>query len=127
MVILASEGLIEDLRWDEEDTARPDKRVRGNDSEALGVFTGYKDRTTIAYLKHSGTKPETSAPFLKQFGPNIDFDLERMDGAGIEEKSEWGPDLVGIMGWYWDQDTNEEVCFNGDGSEYMRYNPKTGQ
>lgn len=31
------------------------------------------------------------------------------------------------MGWYWDQDTDEEVCFNGDGSKYMRYNPNTGQ
>ena len=100
MVILASKWLIEDIRSDGEDTARPDKRVRVNDSEALCVFTGYKYPTTIACLKHCGTKPETSVPFLKQFGPNFDFDLERMDGAGIKERSEWGPDLVGIMGWY---------------------------
>lgn len=106
---------------------RPPKRVKRDDSKALGVLPGNSNRTTIAYLIHYAEADET-VPFVKYFGPDFAFDFKRF---GKERKrkdaSQWGPDLVEIMDWYWDPKEKKDICFNKAGQVYMTYDSKTGE
>ncbi|KAL8684901.1 MAG: hypothetical protein Q9218_008081, partial [Villophora microphyllina] len=101
-----------------------EKRAKLND-EVKGVLPGDKNRTTVARLCDYGPKAaeQSSQPILKQFGKDFEFDLDVSDGATAG--SEWGPGLAWIMEWYEEPNTLEEVCFDQEGHEYMRYDPVT--
>lgn len=66
---------------------------------------------------------------LKRFGPGFELEVLGLgEGGSCDEESEtYGPDLAYVMHWYWAPAAEEEVCFDEDGEEYMRYNPRTKQ
>lgn len=106
---------------------RPAKRVKRDDSKALGVLPGHKNRTPIARLGQYG-KDDEKGPFVNHLGPDFAFDLVRAGKEGKNKQApQWGTDLVEIMPWFWDPEKEEEVCYNTKCQEFMRYDPKTGE
>ena len=109
------------------------RRPRRDDDEVRGIFPGDKTRTPVAKLLHIGeqTPSQRSQPFLMQFGPDFKFTLERKGGDRLVRNSrqfkDYHPDLARIMGWFWDAQEKEEVCYAEDGMEFMRYSPRKGK
>ena len=105
------------------------RHVKRDAEDVHGVFPGDSRRTIIAKIEPLEGEPVANLPFLKQFGPNLNLDLKRKGGRNrfmISEKYEqYHPDLVHVMGWYWDDETDEEVCYAENGQECMRYKPAT--
>lgn len=107
-------------------TTYAEKRVLRGDATQPGVLPSGRDRIAIAKLRVND-EGSSQVPMLKRFGPGFEFEALRL-GAGAEhgEESEmYGSDLAYVMHWYWDPAAEEEVCFSGDGEEYMMYNPRT--
>ncbi|KAK3170770.1 hypothetical protein OEA41_002852 [Lepraria neglecta] len=126
-IVLAHEWPNEEDEGEERDfKIHAEEQVECDDSSAEGVFPGDQNRTPIAKLRHIGKGPETNVPFIKQFGQDFEFTLERKSGDRRVQLSKWGPGLAHVMGWHWDEKTKEEVCFAKNGREYMRYNRATG-
>lgn len=119
-------------------TIEAQQRPRRGDENVHGIFPGDRTRTPIAKLRHIEDKNPTSSqsskqkstPFLKQFGPNFNFDLSRKGGeryvVSSKRSRDYHPDLARIMGWFWDEGEKEEVCYTETGVEFMRYKPSTG-
>lgn len=74
----------------------------------------------------SVSRPTRAGPVLRQSGPDFSFTLRQEGGDRRVQRSEWGPDLAHVMGWYWDEKTREEVCHVRNGKECMRFNKETG-
>lgn len=96
-----------------------------------GIFPGDSRRTPIAKLEPLKGEPVSSLPFLKQLGPSLNFGLKRKGGQNryieSEKYKQYHPDLVHVMGWWWDAKAEEEVCYAENGEECMRYKPATGK
>jgi len=109
-------------------TTFAEKKVLRGDFMQPGVLPGGRDRIAIAKLwaNDQGSSP---IPMLRRFGPDFEFEFLGTGGTRSEsEKSEiYGPDLAYVMPWYWDGAAEEEICFGGDGKEYMRYNSRNKQ
>ena len=95
-----------------------------HDSFQPGILPGGHNRTVLGkVLPMDGS---STLPVLKQFGPDFNFVIERPGGErSYNREPSRGPDLVRVMQWYWDPVEKEEVCYYGNGMEYMRYNPQT--
>ena len=66
-----------------------------------------------------------------QYGPDFKFTLEPKDGDRLVRNSgefkDYHLDLARIMGWFWDAQEEEEVCYAEKGVEFMRSSPRTGR
>lgn len=64
-------------------------RPRRDADDVQGIFPGDKTRTPVAKLIHIGapTASQASKPFLKQFGPDFKFTLQRKGGERIVRDS----------------------------------------
>ena len=52
--------------------------------------------------------------------------IERSGGErSYNREPSRGPDLVRVMQWYWDPVEKEEVCYYGNGMEYMKHISQT--
>jgi len=130
-IVLASQWPNDD--HPEEFTYKAEKRTRRDDDPIHGIFPGDHTRTLVAKLIHvdekSLTNEQRATPFLKQFGPNFSFNLWRKGGdrkvTDSRQFRDYHPDLAHIMGWFWDDKEEEEVCYAENGTEFMRYKPST--
>jgi len=109
-------------------TTYAEKKVLRGDATQPGVLPGGRDRIAVAKLWASD-QGSSQVPMLKRFGPEFEFEVLELGAGGScgEESETYGPDLAYVMHWYWDPVAGEEVCFGGDGEEYMRYNSRTKQ
>lgn len=113
---------------DEGDIGRLIIRAKKNAKKGVdgvyGVLPGDDARTPIAKFAHVKHDENDQRPFVKQFGVGFEFELLHPGGigAGVQTTSfkAYHPDLVRVMGWYWDKDSKEEVCYDESGIEYMR-------
>ncbi len=130
-IVLASQWPDVNGDQPEKSTYEAQQRPRRDDDPVPGLFSGDHTRTVIARLIHvdekSFTDGQRATPFLQQFGPHFSFNLWRRGGERTVRDStqfrEYHPDLAHIMGWFWDEDEKEEVCYAENGTEYMRYKP----
>ena len=106
-----------------------EKKVLRNDASQPGVLPGGKNRTPVAKLYVNEQKDIPDVPMLKRFGPDFEFEVIRLGGTRTYDENDrvYGPDLAHVMEWYWDPATEEEVCFDRHGKEYMRYDRRTKQ
>lgn len=120
--VLASHWPVNDETPDGSFVVHADRRVARNDSTQHGVLPGGRNRTPVAMVESSDKK----SPVLKQFGPNFEFSVARFGGdRAYDRVVNYGPDLAYVMEWYWDPLRKQEVCFDKDGEEYMRYDRGT--
>lgn len=97
-------------------------RVVRNDTTQPGILPGGRNRTPVAMVESS----DKTVPVLKQFGPNFEFSVARFGGDRAYDRDvNYGPDLAYVMEWYWDPVGKQEVCFDKNGEEYMRYDRGT--
>ena len=68
---------------------------------------------------------EGDIPVIKRFGSGFDFRPCRVGGRHPAGPSEYGPELVHVMEWYWDPRVERQVCYMKEGRECMRYDPQT--
>ncbi|KAL8903190.1 MAG: hypothetical protein Q9207_004083 [Kuettlingeria erythrocarpa] len=108
---------------DEAETFTAPDRVAKDDTSALGVFPGNKNRTTIAKLVPYGPSSVSTAPLLLQFGPECHFGL--LEG-GKENLVQQGPALAKVMAWL-KRPNGQEVCFDHNRNVYLSRDPRTGQ
>lgn len=104
------------------------KSVRRDDSSAHGVFPGDINRTPVARLCYQDPSDDNGfTPFVLRFCKDFCFGLASTGGKKANRKNaiDRGPDLAHIMSWWVDSGNGQEVCYSADGSEYMRYDPKT--
>lgn len=131
-IVLASQWPSDDhpenLRYEAEG------RPRRDDDPVYGIFDRDHTRTVVAKLIHIDEESYTdqkATPFIKQFGPKLSFNLWRKGGERKVKDStqfrDYHPDLARIMGWFWDDEQEEEVCYAENGTELMRYQPTTGK
>ena len=106
-------------------TVEVPKKVKFSDSRAIGVLPESSNRTTIAKLEHCDDTQGRHSKFVSHFGHDFKFRFKRMGRDVTRVRSEWGPDRVHIMDWWWDSQKNEEVCFTPAGVPHIRYNPNT--
>ncbi|KAI4188236.1 MAG: hypothetical protein L6R41_002275 [Letrouitia leprolyta] len=109
-------------------TFTPSDIVMKNDTSALGVLPGNKNRTTIARFDSYPQSSTQAQPFLLRFGKDFQFTLRR-SGKEItraEQRSQFGPSLARIMTWF-QRPNGEEVCFDEQRRVYMIRNPHTRQ
>ena len=127
--VLASEWPSRFEDTDGNFTTYAEKKVMRDDFTQPGVLPGGKNRTPVAKIYVNEEKDISGLPMLKRFGPNFEFELIRLGGTRSynENDLEYGPDLAHVMDWYWDPATEEEVCFDKDGKEYMKYDRRTKQ
>lgn len=122
--VLAHEWPNDDNEGSQEDFKHHvPKRVPRNARGAKGVFPGDYNRTPIAkiiFTRDNQPQEDDNTPFLKRFGSDFVFTLERRGGDRPTVESMWGPGLAHVMTWYWDEEKEEEVCYSDDGGEYMR-------
>lgn len=117
----------------EKSTYKAEKRARRDDDPNPGILPGDHTRTVVAKLIHvhekNLTDEQKAMPFLKQFGPKLSFNLWRKGGdrkvTDSRQFREYHPDLAHIMGWFWDEEEKEEVCYAENGTEYIRCKPST--
>lgn len=107
-------------------------RVRLDEPEVDGIFPGGTRRTPVAKMRHlPGAKLDQKPHFFHHFGPDFNFTIDRMGGdrqfVRSREFKEHHPDLAIIVGWYWDEDKQQEVCYDAEGKEYKRFNSETGR
>ena len=107
-------------------TYRAPQRVRRDDAKQPGVLPQDKNRTPLG-LVISLPEGENEKPVLPQLGPHFEFCIDRRGGYRDYDPSPWGPDLATIMEWHWDPEMGEDVCYNKEGLEYMRFNHETGR
>ncbi|KAI4254503.1 MAG: hypothetical protein L6R42_007159 [Xanthoria sp. 1 TBL-2021] len=123
-IILAREWEVDDGYLYHE--VRAPQSVSKNENEALGVFPGYSDRTTIARL-NAGDNSNMSTPLVLQFGPNLGLELDDRGTNDMTEMSK-GPELARVMPWVRRRDRSDcqEICYSDDdGMEvYMRYDAR---
>ncbi|KAL8949649.1 MAG: hypothetical protein Q9222_004250 [Ikaeria aurantiellina] len=101
-----------------------EKTVIRDDQYTEGVFPGDLNQTSIAAVKpmeNSQVVPGNDN-MLQLFGEDFHLSLKQY---GYTTNPEDGPALARIMEWYEDQDNGEEVCYDEEGEEYMRYNLNT--
>ncbi|KAL8647524.1 MAG: hypothetical protein Q9226_006394 [Calogaya cf. arnoldii] len=121
-IILAREWeLVEGYEFEEKEAPQS---IGKNDSEALGIFPGHRDRTTIARLvARSGTDRSNIVPFLSRFGSNFNFSLDERGISGTMDASR-GPELARTMPWVRRLDAPgwQQVCYSDDFGikEYLR-------
>jgi hypothetical protein len=101
--------------------------VRRNDAGTPDVFPGDRNRTPIAKTTPVDSVKGDNRTILKRFDQDFAFGLLRQGGDRQSVRSEFGPDLVHVMAWYWDERPKEEVCHGRDGSVYMQYDPNQGE
>jgi len=132
-IVLASQWPDANGDQPEKFTCEAEKRTRRDDDPVHGIFPGDHTRTVVAKLIHidqkSLTAEQRTTPFIKHFGPNFKFNLWRKGGErrvkDTPQFRDYHPDLAHIMGWFWDDEKKEEVCYAESGKEYIRYKPKT--
>jgi len=109
-------------------TTYAEKQVLRGDITQPGMLPGSRDRIAVAKLWASD-QGSSQIPMLKRFGREFEFEVLGVGGtrSDDEESGMYGPDLAYVMHWYWDPAAEEEVCFDEDGEEYMRYIPQTKQ
>ncbi|KAL8834058.1 MAG: hypothetical protein Q9170_003950 [Blastenia crenularia] len=101
--------------------------VMKDDSDALGVFPGNNNRTTIAMMTPLQQSTAPHSPLLLQMGVDFEFGLQR-SGKAISkaaQRSPYGPSLAKVMTWF-KRPNGQEVCFDENRKEYMTRNPSTG-
>ncbi|KAL8823370.1 MAG: hypothetical protein Q9191_005917 [Dirinaria sp. TL-2023a] len=111
-------------------TTYAERKVFRDDATQPGVLpSGGKNRTPVAKVYVNQEKDTSELPMLKRFGPDFEFELIRLGGTRSYDENDrkYGPDLAHVMEWYWDPATEEEVCFDKRGKEYMRYDRRTKQ
>ncbi|KAL8650967.1 MAG: hypothetical protein Q9210_003511 [Variospora velana] len=107
-----------------------DSTVDRNDRNQPGVFPGDTNRTPICLIQPFGTISDQSdqRPVLLRLGPNFTFEPVRFSSSSHSVKqSEYGPDLARGMLWAFDRITDQEVCYDANEQEYMRYDARTGR
>ncbi|KAI4251406.1 MAG: hypothetical protein L6R42_008402 [Xanthoria sp. 1 TBL-2021] len=96
--------------------------VRRDDRNQAGVFPGDNNRTTICRIVPQGREEKPGEIILFQLGENFNFALERKGGHRDWRRTDRGPELARSMDWYFDPETKEQVCYNKQGREWLRYN-----
>ena len=121
-IVLASHWPVNNENHEGSFMVHADKRVARNDTTQPGVLPGGRNRTPVAMIESS----DKTVPVLKQFGSNFEFSVARFGGdRAYDRAGNNGPDLAYVMEWYWDPIKEQEVSFDKDGEEYMRYDRKT--
>ncbi|KAL8927265.1 MAG: hypothetical protein Q9208_002441 [Pyrenodesmia sp. 3 TL-2023] len=105
-------------------TIYAEEQVAFNDSSQPGVFPGNFNRTPICVIKPVD-KSSSGEPVIKQLGEGFDFSLDRFGRERSTVDRNYGPGLSHVMSWYWDPESEEEVCYAQDNTEHMRYDPRT--
>ncbi|KAL8966599.1 MAG: hypothetical protein Q9197_005891 [Variospora fuerteventurae] len=110
------------------DTFYASSKVRRNHHTEPGVFPGDKNRTSICSIRARDHSDQDHIPVLLRLGHNFDFEPVRFGSSShYVKQSKYGPDLARGMLWCLDQDTNQEVCYDANDQEYMRYDVRTGR
>lgn len=123
--VLASEWPTDDDKIIEDNliTYAP-KEVPFNDFSQPGVLPGDNNQTPVARIEPF-SHAASIVPVLKQFGPDFNFVAHRYGSERIYRTIDRtkGPALADVMEWYWDPSNKQEVCYDKNGREYMRYDP----
>jgi len=124
--VLASHYPSEYEQYDGGYTYHVEEKVIRDDTTQDGVFPGDKNRTPVCKIIPWGKSKDAAGSVLNMFGEDFVFATKRM-GGHIKAKKDtpWGPDLAHVTDRYWDPVKEEEVCYQRNGNEYLRYNPKT--
>ncbi|KAL8975246.1 MAG: hypothetical protein Q9197_000549 [Variospora fuerteventurae] len=125
-LVLASEWPTDgEETGDGQFTIRAAKDVMRDDPTQLGVFPGDNNRTPICKIVPWDREMKEGERILEQLGEDFSFGAERKGGHRDWRKTDKGPALARIMEWFWDPKAQEQVCYNKDGREWMRYIPQT--
>lgn len=121
-LVLASEWPTDGEQTPEDDfTIRAEEIVDRGDNSQPGVFPGDRNRTPICCVKPMAP---TTGLVLQQLGIGFNFKPVRVSGNHHAVIKDLGPAIPRVMNWYWDPQAEQEVCYNNDGTEYMRYDRK---
>ncbi|KAL8684991.1 MAG: hypothetical protein Q9218_008034 [Villophora microphyllina] len=123
--VLASEWPtdIQDIA-DDNFTTYAGEAPLNTDPTVAGVLPGESARTTIGSIHPKGNHDGKDL-VLQQLGRNFEFDLINCGGGPKSHNAKYGLPLVHVTDWYWDPKAKREICYTKDGSEYLRYDPKT--
>ncbi|KAL8791125.1 MAG: hypothetical protein Q9195_006022 [Heterodermia aff. obscurata] len=111
-------------------TIHAEQFVEQGRSDVDGIFPNTNNRTTVARLRSAQLeKQKKTGPFLQYFHPDLQFEITRF-GQPDQERNDprylKGSYLPVIMELYWNDQTNQEVCYNEDKMVYFSYNRLTG-
>ncbi|KAL8751988.1 MAG: hypothetical protein Q9184_005881 [Pyrenodesmia sp. 2 TL-2023] len=121
-LVLASEWPTESEQTPEDEfTIRAEEIVDRDDSSEPGVFPGDRNRTPVCRIEPA--VPST-INVLQRLGEGFNFNPARLSGNHSAILKDLGPAIPRVMNWYWDPQAEQEVCYNNDGTEYMRYDRK---
>ena len=129
-IILASHWPNSNGGDDGDFIVRAKSQPRRDEPGVHGIFRGDTKRTPIAKLMPLEDKGDKRHLF-KQFGPDFNLYLYRRGGLfhtvyNTKRYREYHPDLVRVMGWYWDATAKVEMCYAENGKELLCYDRVSG-